>query len=215
MQHGQKVKIFPLPATTPASSPGSPYPAASPNWCHFPKYTRPLHDSVVHPMSEMTSLMLSPHLPIKTSFFLDTLPSHQPVWLQPLKRIHIQIELWGCIWGPNKSELCGSAMLAAPTFGSRLSWEQPATCCVVWGVKCHLVQNKQQCQRNRHPHHTGAEWGRGLRGLGYPQAPISPQIISCITCARISNQNLLENGFSMLLSIYLILNPRITTHIQI
>lgn len=79
-------------------------------------------------------------------------------------------EIWGCVWGPNKSKLCGSAMLAAPTLESGLSWEQPAMCCVGWGVKCHLVQNKRQCQRNPHPHLTGTEWGRRLQGVGCPQS---------------------------------------------
>lgn len=220
MKNRKKYKLSTVLSTFPASSLAIPCLAATPNWCHFSKNIRLLQESILYPFLKRPLPCFSSVYPSKPAHshlfeaFFNTPLLLQPAWSQPSNRVCIQIEVT-----TESQTKVGSVVLpcwphlhlGAGRPGSSLQH-------VVCWLRCKMPScPKQTSVPGKSSSLLHRDWGRGegCKELAAHKAPISPQIISCITCARISNQNLLENGFSMLLSIYLILNPRITTHIQI
>lgn len=143
MKNRQKSESHSLfPATTQLHLPplSTPCPALQwPSLMPFPKYPWPCHYPMMHPLWGPTSSMPLPWSPTRTSsqsfpwkIFLTPHP-YQPSYHHQTGFLRKWTELWGHNWGPNRSGLCGSAPLAAPTSGcaTGLASEQPAMCCVV------------------------------------------------------------------------------------
>lgn len=164
MKNRQKVKVVHCSHAMPASSPAIPSSAATPNWCLFFSIPDPFKIPCYIPFLKPLPCFfpINQSKPAHSHFLEAFLTLHyypsQPGYSHQTEFAFKLTELWGQVWGPNKIVLWGGSMLATPAFGELAGLG--AACnvlCVGWSVKCHLVQNKHQCQGNLHPCHTGTE----------------------------------------------------------
>lgn len=128
----------------------------------------------------MTSFMFSPICPARPLHSCLSSPfrphTSQPGYSHWKGFASKLTEIWGCIWGPNKSEPCGSAVLAAPTFGSWLSW---SACNVLCRLRCKMSSCPKQTavpEKPSSPSHRDWVGERAAKGWLPTKLQLAPKL---------------------------------------